>query len=342
MKKTILLVATILFATTIFAQKNPLEGFTTSPEKVIYKFEVKNPEGQKVQKNDLLVGKFSIKFGDSLVADGAKMQSQPMVKIDDASKIFQGDLVDGALLMRKGETCTFAFAKDSIEKLFGGNMPPYFQSGMYAYWTLQIDDIKTQAQQEEEEAQMRKVQEEQMKVQKQISDSMAVLEPAIIEKAIKDYGFDNKPVNGIYFKKTFSSKSKETPKAGDKVKVHYVGKFTDGKLFDTSVESAAKEAGIYTQGRPYEPLPFTIAQGQMIKGFEEGVKMMNKGDKAIVLLPSKLAYGERGQSAIAPHTPLIFELELVEIEKGEPAKQPNNQTQPIKVTPKAQPKQVKK
>ena len=53
MKKTILLVATILFATTIFAQKNPLEGFTTSPEKVIYKFEVKNPEGQKVQKNDL-------------------------------------------------------------------------------------------------------------------------------------------------------------------------------------------------------------------------------------------------------------------------------------------------
>ena len=92
----------------------------------------------------------------------------------------------------------------------------------------------------------------------------------------------------------------------------------------------------------FEDLNLTIAQGQMIKGFEEGVKMMNIGDKAIVLLPSKLAYGERGQSAIAPHTPLIFELELVEIEKGEPAKQPNNQTQPIKVTPKAQPKQVKK
>ncbi|MEA5099721.1 MAG: FKBP-type peptidyl-prolyl cis-trans isomerase [Bacteroidales bacterium] len=342
MKKTFLLVASILFATTIFAQKNPLEGFTTSPENVIYKFEVKNPQGQQVQKNDLLIGKFSIKFGDSLVADGTKMQSQPMVRIDDQSKIFKGDLVDGALMMRKGETCTFAFAKDSIEKLFGGNMPPYFQSGMYAYWTLQIDDIKTQAQQEVEEAEMRKKQGEQMKIQKQISDSLALLEPAIIEKAIKDYGFDNEMVNGIYFKKTYAANSKETPKAGDKVKVHYVGKFTDGKLFDTSVESAAKEAGQFNQGRKYEPLPFTIAQGQMIKGFEEGVKMMNKGDKAIILLPSKLAYGERGQGAIAPHTPLIFELELVEIEKGEPAKQPNNQTQPIKVTPKAQPKQVKK
>ncbi|MDD2530241.1 MAG: FKBP-type peptidyl-prolyl cis-trans isomerase [Bacteroidales bacterium] len=316
MKKTILLVATIIFATTIFAQKNPLEGFTTSKEKVIYKFEVRNPNGQKVQKDDLLIGKFTIKFGDTLVADGDKMPSQPMVRIDDASKVFVGDLVDGALLMRKGETCTFAFPKDSIEKLFGGNLPPYFKSGMYAFWTLQIDDIKTPQQQAEEEEEMRKKQEEQMKQQKHVSDSLSALEPGIIQKAIKDYGFENKLTNGIYFKKLSSSTSKETPKATDKVKVHYIGKFVDGKLFDTSVESAAKEARIYSQGRPYEPLPFTIGQGMMIKGFEEGVKMMQKGDKAIILLPSKMAYGERGQGAIAPSTPLIFELELVEIEKA--------------------------
>ncbi len=336
MKKTILLVASIIFATTIFAQKkNPLEGFTTSQEKVNYKFEVRNPSGQKVEQNDLLIGKFSIKFGDSVVVDGTNMPSQPMVRIDEASKVFQGDLLDGALLMRKGERCVFAFPKDSIEKLFGGNLPPYFTSDMYAYWTLQIDDIKTQEQQAEEEEKMRKEQEEKMAKQKHISDSLATLEPAIIQKAIKDYSFDGKLVNGIYFKKTFASNNKETPKAGDKVKVHYVGKFVDGKLFDTSVEEEAKKGGVYNAGRPYEPLPFTIGQGMMIKGFEEGVKMMNKGDKAIILLPSKMAYGERGQGAISPSTPLIFELELVEIEKSLPA---NNQAQPIKVTPKTQQK----
>lgn len=335
MKKTLLLVVCLIITTTIFAQKNLLEGFTTSLEGVKYKFEKRNPEGQKVQKEDLLIGKFSIKFGDSLVADASKMQSQPIVKADDASRIFKGDLIDGILMMRKGEICTFAFERDSIVKLFGGNVPPYFVSGMYAYWTLHIDEIKTAQEQVAEEAKMRQEQEEKMKQQKILSDSLSALEPATIQNAIKEYGFDNKLINGVYFKKTLANKNNQKPMEGDKVKVHYIGKFTNGKLFDTSVESAAKEANTFQQGRPYEPLEFTIGKHMMIQGFEEAVKMMNKGEKATVLIPSNLAYGTQGRGEILPATPLIFELELVEIEKG---KLESNQKaiQPIKMN--SQPK----
>lgn len=330
MKKTILLVVCTIFATTLFSQTNLLEGFTTSEQGVKYKFVERNPSGEQVQKDDLIIGRFSIKFGDSLVADGANMQSQPIVKADDASKVFRGDLIDGILMMKKGETCIFAFERDSIVKLFGGNLPPYFVSGMYAYWTLQIDDIKTAQQQVAEEEKMRKEQEEQMKLQKIVSDSLSALEPTTIAKAIKEYGFDNKLVNGVYFKKTLTNKTKQKPLESDKVKVHYVGKFTNGKLFDTSVESAAKEANIFQQGRPYEPLEFTIGKKMMIPGFEEAVKMMNKGEKAIVLIPSNLAYGAQGRGEIAPASPLIFELELVDIQKGEPAPK-QNAIQPIKM-----------
>lgn len=327
MKRTILLVVCSIIATTLFSQ-NPLEGFKTSEQKVNYKFIKMNPEGQKVLENDLLIGKFTIKFGDSLVSDGAKMQPQPIVRADSSSRVFQGDLIDGVLMMRKGEICTFAFERDSIFKLFDGNLPPYFVSGMYAYWTMEIDDIKTDQEQKEEEAKYRMEQEAQMAKHKILSDSLAQLEPQTIAKAIKDYGFDSKAINGVYFKKTLTNNTNLKPKEGDKAKVHYIGKFTDGKLFDTSVEEAAKAANIFQQGRPYEPLEFTIGKRMMIPGFEEAVKMMNKGEKAIVLIPSNLAYGPDGRGEILPSSPLIFELELVEIEKGEA---PKGNIQPIKM-----------
>lgn len=327
MKRTILLVVCSIIATTLFSQ-NPLEGFKTSEQKVNYKFIKMNPEGQKVLENDLLIGKFTIKFGDSLVSDGAKMQPQPIVRADSSSRVFQGDLIDGVLMMRKGEICTFAFERDSIFKLFDGNLPPYFVSGMYAYWTMEIDDIKTDQEQKEEEAKYRMEQEAQMAKHKILSDSLAQLEPQTIAKAIKDYGFDSKAINGVYFKKTLTNNTNLKPKEGDKAKVHYIGKFTDGKLFDTSVEEAAKAANVFQQGRPYEPLEFTIGKRMMIPGFEEAVKMMNKGEKAIVLIPSNLAYGPDGRGEILPSSPLIFELELVEIEKGEA---PKGNIQPIKM-----------
>lgn len=316
MKKGFLFVVCTIIATTLFAQ-NPLDGFKTSDTKVNYKFIKKNPQGQVIGKNDLIIGKFSIQFGDSVVSDGAKMEPQPILRIDSASRVFEGDLIDGVLLMKKGEICTFAFARDSIIKLFGGNLPPYFTSDMYAYWTMEVVDIKSAQEQMEEEANYRKEQEAKMKEQKLLSDSLSKLEPKVIEKAIKEYKFNNKLINGVYFQTTLESKDNIKPEKGDKVRVHYIGRFTNGDLFDTSNEEAAKLANKYQAGRPYEPLEFTIGQGMMIPGFEEGVKMMNKGEKAIVLIPSNLAYGPQGRGDIPPSSPLVFELELVDIIKGE-------------------------
>lgn len=66
---------------------------------------------------------------------------------------------------------------------------------------------------------------------------------------------------------------------GDKVKVHYTGKFDDGTVFDSS------------EGR--EPLEFTIGEGQVIPGFETAVVGMNPGDKRTETIPAEQAYGPR-------------------------------------------------
>jgi len=106
------------------------------------------------------------------------------------------------------------------------------------------------------------------------------------------------------------------PEVGDTVMVKYTGRLLDGTVFDTSVESVAKEAGMYNENRPggYTPLEFPVGRRQVIKGWDEGLLLLNKGAKATFIIPSNLAYGQRGQGrAIGPNEVLLFEVELVDI-----------------------------
>ncbi len=96
------------------------------------------------------------------------------------------------------------------------------------------------------------------------------------------------------------------PVAESMVKVHYHGTTIEGEVFDSSVD----------RGQPAEfPL------NGVIKGWTEGLQLMTVGSKYKFYIPSELAYGPRGAGAkIGPNTTLIFEVELLEILKQEPAK----------------------
>ena len=89
---------------------------------------------------------------------------------------------------------------------------------------------------------------------------------------------------------------------GDSVEVHYTGYFTNGKIFDSS----------YNRG---EPLKFKVGMGQVIKGWDEGLMLLKKGEKARLLVPYQLAYGEKGYpGAIPPKSDLIFDVYIVGIQ----------------------------
>lgn len=106
------------------------------------------------------------------------------------------------------------------------------------------------------------------------------------------------------------------PKAvsGSNIKVNYVGKFADGKLFDTSLEEVAKANNMFNPQRPYEPLPLAVGTGQVIAGWDEGLQLLNEGGSATLIIPGHLAYGERGYpGVIPPNATLIFDVELVEV-----------------------------
>jgi len=106
----------------------------------------------------------------------------------------------------------------------------------------------------------------------------------------------------------------ETPNNNQEVVVNYTGRFLDGRVFDTSLDSVARAEGIFNENRDYQPFQFTLGIGRVIPGWDIGIGLLNEGAKAQLLLPSYLAYGPSGSGASIPgNTVLTFEVELLDI-----------------------------
>lgn len=118
------------------------------------------------------------------------------------------------------------------------------------------------------------------------------------------------------------------PAAGDTVVVNYVGRFLNDKIFDTSIKDTAVKAKKFDAARPYKPIHIVAGAHMVIPGWDEALLLLNKGSKATVVLPSKLAYGANGMQIIGPYTPIAFTLEVVDIIKPNP-----NAPKPAQVNP---------
>ena len=97
--------------------------------------------------------------------------------------------------------------------------------------------------------------------------------------------------------------SGKTAESGDTLNAHYVGALENGTVFDNS----------YDRG---QPLQFVLGSGQLIQGWELGLVGMKEGGKRRLVIPPELGYGARGAGqAIPPNATLLFEIELVSVEK---------------------------
>ncbi|MEN3322909.1 peptidylprolyl isomerase [Mariniflexile soesokkakense] len=112
----------------------------------------------------------------------------------------------------------------------------------------------------------------------------------------------------------------ENLKESSKVLTNYTLYFEDGKILDTNKLEIAETFGIVNDHRKeanqYQPIVADLSpKAQMIAGFKEGLQQLRVGDKATLFIPYHLGYGETGNRAIPPKTNLIFEVEILEIQK---------------------------
>jgi FKBP-type peptidyl-prolyl cis-trans isomerase FkpA len=104
--------------------------------------------------------------------------------------------------------------------------------------------------------------------------------------------------SGLQYRKLKGRGSGPRPSPTDTVTIHYVGRFIDGRVFDSS-----RQRG--------EPATFPLPQ--LIKGWQEGVPLMRVGETFEFVIPSHIAYGERNRARIPPGSTLLFEIELIAV-----------------------------
>jgi FKBP-type peptidyl-prolyl cis-trans isomerase FkpA len=213
-------------------------------------------------------------------------------------------------LLQPGDSGVFRFNADSLFKPQGRPVPGFLKrSGNVIVINVKTDKLITQ---QEEAAMEQTLQQKMMEQQQKQMLAYAETQNKKDEVTLQEYLKKNnltptgKTPGGVYYIITQPGTGAK-PKAGQQVSLQYKGTLLSGKEFDSS----AKHGG--------QPFAYATGRGQVIPGWDEGVAVLSKGAKATLLVPSSLAYGERGAGADIPaNSPLRFDVELVDI-KDAPA-----------------------
>lgn len=286
MKNLKIIIACLLLAS--FAQAQKVVKYSKSKTSGLSYVMHKSNKGPKLKLDDVVT--LNLKYStskDSLVFDSWKMGKPIQLKIAKAS--FKGDLMDGLTLLTVGDSASFLINADSLfTKTFGAPRPAFIDSSSFLSFTVKIISTTTDAALKAEELKLEK--ENAMKEDEVIAKYIA-------EKQITP----SKSSSGLMYIVSEPGTG-EQAQAGKTVKVHYTGRLLDGTKFDSSLDRN-------------EPIEFKLGQGMVIKGWDEGIALLKVGGKALLIIPSNLAYGSRGAGGvIPPFSPLTFEVELVSVQ----------------------------
>lgn len=293
MKKLLLLFvgAATLF---MFSCGEGPKGFKKTDNGLLYKFHVRNKNGVKPSEGDMLTAILIYKTDkDSLLFDSHNNPGP--FRIPCTKSEYKGDIYEGLALMSEGDSATFIINADSFFLITAQapKIPDFIQPNSNMTFHVKLEKIQKKAEYEKEQKELMEKQMKEMEVMKE-------KEQSDLDKYLTDNKIPSKATeSGLVF---IDVKKGKGPKAkkGDKVTVEYKGMLLDGTEFDASSK----------HGKPAE---FELGAGQVIPGWDEGFTMMQKGGKAKLIVPSKLAYGSRGMGSIPPFSTLIFEVELINI-----------------------------
>ncbi len=287
-----------------FAVKANAQTFQKTTKGTEYQMLTHNT-GDRIKLSDIVTfnaiqktGKDSILFSSYL--KGAPLQAQVAA---------EGDLMDIFPLLTVKDSVLIKIPTDSIFKNNEQSRPPFLPKGSNMYFILKIERVQSL--------------EEAIAERKVMMDKYAADETAGTAAYIAEHKLVLKTTaSGLKYRITKPSVLRK-PLTGDTVYVNYTGRTLDGKVFDSSVAAEATKGGLVQPGRTYEPINFALGTGAVIPGWDEGLALLGTGAKAQFIIPSSLAYGEKGAGDdIKPFSTLIFDVEMVKIKavKHAPAK----------------------
>ncbi|MCA8832810.1 FKBP-type peptidyl-prolyl cis-trans isomerase [Hymenobacter sp. BT728] len=227
-------------------------------------------------------------------------RNQPVrIPLDTVRRQQRGTVEEALSLLQPGDSGVFRLNLDTVFlKSFRQPVPPFIRrAGSTLTVLAKAEKIQTQ------EQAMQDFQQEQLRAQQEAKKQAAALalkQDAQIQAYLKQNKLKGiKTPSGLYYAITKAGTGAK-PKAGQTVSVLYTGMLLNGKVFDASSRNGNK------------PIEFPLGQGRVIPGWDQGIALLPKGSKAVLLIPSALAYGPQGAGGdIPPNSILRFNVELV-------------------------------
>ncbi len=232
---------------------------------------------------------------DSVIFDNRDRSPAP-VDIMLMEPLFPGDINEGFAMMSKGDSSSFIVDAESFYAHTAQSpLPDFIEPGSNLYFDIVLVDFVDE---EDFIKEQERISEELM----ERSEELAREESERLDAYLEKEEIETKHLeSGLIFVEVKKGEG-EAVKPGHTVKVNYEGRLIDGTVFDSSIKAG-------------KPIEFVAGKGQVISGWDEGILHMNVGGKAKLIIPSYLAYGERGiQNIIPPFSTLIFDVEVVDLE----------------------------
>lgn len=259
------------------------DAFTRHSSGLEYRFIESNTTGASPESGDIVV--LSIRHE---TADGRVIDESPLYRTQVRVPAYAGDFNTGLQLVQVGDSVCFRLdAGDYYEKNRKRELPAGLQQGDPVLIFFRLKNIIGAGTLEQERRSMYHTDELQ--------------EQALLKDYLERTDIQVEPRESGLYVLILEEGSGVEARSGNTITVHYTGKGIDGRVFDTSLDKP-------------QPLSFVLGRGEVIQGWDEGFAGMKAGTRARLIVPSRLAYGEKGfRDIILPYSTLIFDVELIAV-----------------------------
>ena len=298
-----------LFILAAIALAGCSKGFKSGDGGLLYEIH-KGKGGQKISEGDFVSINIIAKTEGDSVLFNTYENGHPSFTVLPRSK-HKGDLNAGVQLLAEGDSATI---KTNIDSVYDRYQPRPNFKGKYIIYEVKVEKViaKGVLSGTEFNSRVVKFTEEQARLAK-------AAEPGKIKNYLTAKKLDMKKTSSGLLYTISKQGTGSTALTGDTVEVNYVARRLDNKIVGTNIKDTAVNNKTFNQTLTYKPIIFTIGAYGIIPGWNEGFRLLNKGAKAVFVLPSKLAYIGRDPLTAQGAQPFAFEVELLDIRKAKPA-----------------------
>lgn len=288
LKKGIVLpVIIILFFLPSCQSGNELDGYTMTKTGIYFKLLQFGENNRKAKPGDYITAQISYATGNDSVFFNAVRSIRHTVSP------FPGAVQECFSMLSEEDSASFYINADNFfEKTIQAPLPEFIPPASYMKVNIKILSIRSPV----------KYKKEKEEFLSWIKD-FGEYEQTVLRHYIENEQISVSPTRSGIFRIDIARGAGKKVENSDTVTVHYVGRFLNGKIFDST-------------RKRNEPFQFVFGtEWQVVKGLEEAIGGMREGDHALFIMPSELAFGKGGSSTgvIPPFTSVIFEVELLRV-----------------------------